>query len=83
MNGYFTPIEGMVGSGPFNLEPGCWTDDSSMAMCLAGSLIEQQGFDPVDQLKRYVRWYHDGYLSSTGHCFDIGNTVRAALHRFE
>lgn len=81
--GTFTPIDDMVGGGPFNLEPGEWTDDTSMALCLAESLIERQGFDPVDQLQRYVRWYRDGYFSSTGRCFDIGNTVRAALHLFE
>jgi hypothetical protein len=28
-----------------------------MALCLAESLIERQGFDPIDQLERYVRWY--------------------------
>jgi len=81
--GSFTPINDMLGGGPFNLAPGQWTDDTSMALCLAESLIEQQGFDPVDQLQRYTRWYREGYLSSTGRCFDIGNTVRAALHLFE
>ena len=30
-----------------------------------------------------MRWYREGYFSCTGHCFDIGNTVAAALHRFE
>lgn len=25
--GSFAPIEDMVGGGPFNLEPGQWTDD--------------------------------------------------------
>ena len=81
--GTFEPITDMVGGGPFHLEPGQWTDDTSMALCLAESLIERKGFDPVDQLTRYCRWYRDGHLSSTGHCFDIGNTVRAALERFE
>ncbi len=81
--GSFTPLDDMVGGGPFHLQPGQWTDDTSMALCLAASLVEQQGFDPVDQLRRYVRWYRKGYMSSTGHCFDIGNTVSAALHRFE
>jgi ADP-ribosylglycohydrolase len=80
--GSFAQIEDMVGGGPFHLAPGQWTDDTSMALCLAESLIEQQGFDPVDQLQRYVRWYHQGYMSSTGRCFDIGNTVRQALHSF-
>lgn len=81
--GSFTPIADMVGGGPFHLAPGQWTDDTSMALCLAESLIECQGMDLVDQLERYVRWYREGYLSSTGRCFDIGNTVRGALVRFE
>jgi ADP-ribosylglycohydrolase len=80
--GTFAPIDMMLGGGPFGLHPGEWTDDTSMALCLAESLIERQGFDPVDQLERYTRWYRDGHLSSTGRCFDIGNTVRSALHTF-
>jgi ADP-ribosylglycohydrolase len=54
-----------------------------MALCLAESLIEFRGFDPVDQLIRYTRWWREGYLSSTGECFDIGNTVRTALLTFD
>jgi len=81
--GTFEPLTDMVGGGPFNLPPGYWTDDTSMALCLAASLLECDGFDPVDQLRRYVRWWREGYLSSTGRCFDIGNTVRRALQRFE
>lgn len=81
--GSFVPISDMVGGGPFRLVPGQWTDDTSMALCLAESLIECRGMDLVNQLARYVRWYREGYLSSTGHCFDIGNTVREALLRFE
>jgi ADP-ribosylglycohydrolase len=81
--GSFSPITGMVGGGPFGLQPGQWTDDTSMALCLAASLVERRGFDPADQMARYVRWYREGYMSSTGHCFDIGVTVRQALARFE
>ena len=65
----------MVGGGPFGLEPGQWTDDTSMALCLAESLVEQREFDPADQMSRYVRWRREGHLSSTGTCFDIGGTV--------
>ncbi len=81
--GSFAPIEDMTGGGPFDLEPGQWTDDTSMALCLAESLVARDGFDPCDQLGRYVRWWRTGHLSSTGRCFDIGNTVRDALERFE
>lgn len=81
--GTFEPITDMVGGGPFNLRPGQWTDDTSMALCLGESLIIHKGFEPTDQMERYLRWYRNGYFSSTGECFDIGNTVRAALRHFE
>jgi ADP-ribosyl-[dinitrogen reductase] hydrolase len=81
--GTFKPIKDMVGGGAFHLKPGQWTDDTSMALCLAEGLIERKGFDPVDQLERYLRWYREGHLSGTGRCFDIGGTVRSALLRFE
>ena len=81
--GSFEPVTGIVGGGPFGLRPGEWTDDTSMALCLAESLVESGQFDPVDQLSRYVRWWRNGHLSSNGRCFDIGNTVRSALSRFE
>ncbi|MET7141265.1 ADP-ribosylglycohydrolase family protein [Xanthomonas sp. PPL139] len=80
--GSFTPIDDMVGGGPFELQPGQWTDDTSMALCLAHSLLYRQGFDAADQMNRYCNWYRHGYMSSTGVCFDIGNTVRAALERY-
>jgi ADP-ribosylglycohydrolase len=65
------------------LKPGEWTDDTSMALCLAESLIESQGSDLLDQMRRYCRWKNDGHLSSNGRCFDIGVTVGDALRRFE
>lgn len=81
--GTFEPIDDMIGGGPFGLEPGQWTDDTSMALCLAESLVETRGFDPRDQMERYVRWWRDGHRSSTGRCFDIGNATRSALASFE
>ncbi len=81
--GSFQPLTDLAGGGPFDLAPGQWTDDTSLALCLAESLLECGTFDPVDQLTRYVRWYRHGHLSSTGTCFDIGNTTVDALHRFE
>lgn len=81
--GSFPPLTDIVGRGPFKLKAGEWTDDTSMALCLAESLLECRGFDPLDQLRRYLRWWREGHLSSNGRCFDIGNTVRDALSRFE
>lgn len=81
--GTFTPLTDIVGGGPFGLKPGQWTDDTSLALCLAESLVATGEFQPTDQLERFCRWYRDGHLSPTGRCFDIGNTTRAALHHFE
>ena len=81
--GSFAPVSEMTGGGPFDLEPGQWTDDTSMALCLAESLIDRRGHDPADQMRRYVRWMNDGYFSPTGECFDIGITTRGQLRRFE
>ncbi|HET8654486.1 MAG TPA: ADP-ribosylglycohydrolase family protein [Longimicrobiaceae bacterium] len=80
--GSFAPLAAMVGGGPWCLEPGQWTDDTSMALCLAESLVGCGGFDARDQMERYLRWWTAGHLSSTGECFDIGATARAALVRF-
>lgn len=81
--GSFTPVSDMVGGGPFCLKPGQWTDDTSMALCLAASLTELGRFDANDQMTRYVRWWQHGYYSSTGACFDIGNTTASALSAFD
>jgi ADP-ribosyl-[dinitrogen reductase] hydrolase len=81
--GSFRTITDMIGGGPFDLQPGEWTDDTSMALCLAESLIERDGFDARDQMERYCRWWRQGHWSATGKCFDIGNTVSAALLKFE
>lgn len=81
--GTFAPMENIIGGGVFELLPGQWTDDTSMALCLAESLLSKQGFDAADQMRRYAQWFREGYLSSTGACFDIGNATRAALLHFE
>jgi ADP-ribosylglycohydrolase len=80
--GTFSPLTDMVGGGPFGLEKGQWTDDTSMALCLADSLITCETFDANDQMARYTRWWKEGYLSSNGRCFDIGNTVSQALRKY-
>jgi ADP-ribosyl-[dinitrogen reductase] hydrolase len=49
--GTFAPVETLTGGGKFQLKPGEWTDDTSMALSLASSLIEKQAFDPEDQMQ--------------------------------
>lgn len=80
--GSFAPVTDMTGGGPFRLKAGQWTDDTSMALCLAESLLTRGAFDAGDQINRYRNWWQWGYLSSTGTCFDIGMTVQDALSRY-
>jgi len=77
--GSFEPKNKMTGGGPFDLRPGDWTDDTSMALCLAESLIVCREFDPEDLMNRLLRWQTEGHLSSTGSCFDIGHGTLRAL----
>lgn len=80
-------ITDMVGGGPFNLQPGEWTDDTSMALALAQTLID---FPPTkwdelnknELLKNFTRWYKKGEFSHRGHCFDIGTTTAQAITKF-
>lgn len=84
----FTPrgasglVHDMTGGGVHRLLPGFWTDDTSMALCLAYSILQSRQFDPEDQMIRYLRWMDEGYLSSTGECFDVGIQTREALDLF-
>ena len=75
-------ITDIVGGGPFNLKAGQWTDDTSMALCLAESLLAKGQHNSKDQIRRYERWKNLGENSVTGVCFDIGNTVSSAIHKY-
>jgi len=80
--GSFKKVTDMRAGGAHGLDAGYWTDDSSMALCLAESLSEN-GYEPADQLQRYLKWYKEGYLSSTGKCFDIGANTARSLEYYE
>ena len=59
--------------GKFHLLPGQWTDDTSMGLCLADSLIVNKGnFDAHDLMHRFLSWWYGGY----------NNAFRRDLSRF-
>ena len=76
------PVTDLVGGGPFRLAAGEWTDDTSMALCLADSLLERGLLDVRDLMERFLRWHEEGHNSVTGECFDIGNATAGALCSF-
>lgn len=72
----------MIGGGPFNLLPGEWTDDTSMALALAETILRRGTVDYDDLMGRFAAWYTEGKYSSNGMCFDIGNTCRYSIERW-
>lgn len=74
------PVSGMQGGGFLALPPGTWSDDSSLTLCLAESLVDK-GYDLKDMSDRFVRWYREGYWTPFGQAFDIGNATRQAMQR--
>lgn len=75
-------VKDMTGGGPFRLRAGEWTDDTSMALCLAETLLEKGDADTICFRNKLLEWYQHGYNSSNGICFDIGNTTRFALEQY-
>jgi ADP-ribosyl-[dinitrogen reductase] hydrolase len=72
-------VTGYTAGGTYALDPGYWTDDTSMALCLAETLLERGTYDPVGFGDRLIRWVDEGYNSSLARCFDIGQTTLRAI----
>jgi ADP-ribosylglycohydrolase len=76
-------VKEMTSGGPLNVQEGEWTDDTSTALCLAASLIDNKDFDASDLLFRLNKWRREGYLSSIGMAFDVSATMKTALDKYE
>ena len=73
----FEPVTGMRFGGVFKLPAGALTDDTAIALCLAGSLLFAPELDHKDLLDRFCGWAANGANTSTGVCVGIGqNTLR-------
>lgn len=77
-----TPVIGMRGYGTHNQPAGTWSDDTSLALCLAESLVEA-GMDYHDQASRFVAWMREAHWTPHGEVFDIGNATREAILRMD
>lgn len=76
------PVTGMEAGGAYAMPEGTWTDDSSMALAAMDSIIERGKADPVDIMRRFVRWELKGEYTPFGEAFDQGNTCISAIYRF-
>jgi ADP-ribosylglycohydrolase len=71
------PVKGMVGFGTYNVPPGTWSDDSSLAFCLAETLTT--GFDLNSISQNFQKWFYQSYWTPYGKVFDFGATTRQAI----
>ena len=81
--GTFQPINDFHGGGMFKLNAGEWTDDTSMALCLAESLTRCNGFDAKDQMETYWKWLAEGHLSVRDKAVGVGKTTMRALFEYK
>ena len=75
------PVIGMREYGTHNQPKGTWSDDSSLALCLAESLCN--GYNLNDIADKFIRWYYDGYCTPYGRVFDIGITTARAISNLQ
>lgn len=73
------PVTDMIGYGTYNLPAGTWSDDSSLAFCLAEALTQYFDLNTIGQ--NFVKWYYENYWTPHGHVFDIGIATRQAILR--
>lgn len=81
--GSFPPVTGYRGGGPHPIDPGDWTDDTSMALAIADSLASEGITDRDDMMARFAKWKNEGRYSVNGRCFDIGIQTSSAIRIWE
>src|SRR6266404_1872624 len=74
------PVTDMRGFGSHNQPPGTWSDDSSLLLCSADSLLRHE-FDTEDMGNRFLAWYREELWTPHGRVFDVGVTTSRALSR--
>lgn len=72
------PVRDMIGFGSHNQPKGTWSDDSSLAFCLAESIA--RGYSISDLANRFVNWKEHAYWTPHGQVFDIGIATSTAIH---
>ena len=73
------PIKGVTGYGSWNQSPGTWSDDSSLAFCLAEGLTNGYDLDSIAQ--NFINWMQHGFWGAHHKVFDIGGATRFAIGR--
>ena len=71
------PVKNMREGGIHEQQRGTWSDDSSLTLCLAESIIE--GYNLQNLASKFIAWEQEAYWTARGEVFDIGNTTRQSI----
>lgn len=75
------PVVDMIGFGTHNMPTGCWSDDTSMALCALKSLSNGTvNYDDI--MNNFGRWYYNEEFTATNEVFDIGGTCYNAIRNY-
>lgn len=75
------PVNSMRGYGSHNQPPGTWSDDSSLTLCLAESLLN--GIDYNDIAERFLLWLDKSYMTPYEETFDIGHSTLQSILKYK
>ena len=77
------PVTEMKGYGTYNMPPGTWSDDSSMAIATMTSIVNKQAIDYDDIMNEFLEWIEHGKYTQYQDTFDYGNTTYQALFNYK
>lgn len=77
------PITKMIGNGTYNLPAGTWSDDTSMMIATIDSINAKNGIDLKDIALKFSAFKNHASYTATGEVFDIGNTCKMAIDKFD
>ena len=75
------PVTEMQEYGTYDEPKGTWSDDTSLTLCLAESIVE--GLDLQLLANKFIAWKNDNYWTPNGWVFDIGIGTRIAIENLE
>lgn len=76
------PVTDMEGYGTYNMPPGTWSDDSSLAIATMASIVNKQGIDYDDIMHEFIEWLENGKYTQYNDTFDCGTTTMHGISNY-
>lgn len=75
------PVTDLTGFGTYNLPAGTFSDDSSLAFCLAEALTQEFSLQKIGD--NFIAWLNQNYWTPRGNVFDVGIATSQAIRRLQ